>query len=95
MFIINVILTVKDGDNITKVKELLREHGRLSRAEPGCVRFEVCQAENEPWIFVLNEHWTTREDWETHREAHAVKTIYLPQVIPLVDRTPYFCELVE
>ena len=28
-----------------------------------------------------------------HKEREAVQTIYLPKVLPLVERTPYICDI--
>jgi quinol monooxygenase YgiN len=95
MFAINVHLTVKNPDDVGKVRDLLAECGRRSRAEPGCVRYEVCHSTTEPRFFMLNERWASEESWKQHREGEAVQTIYLPQVIPLVDRVPHISEIVE
>ncbi len=89
MIYVNVILTVKDAANVEKVRDLLMQQGRLSRGEPGCVRFEVYQSGNDPKVFLLNEWWTTQEALDIHRKAHAFTTIYQPQVLPLVDRVPH------
>lgn len=95
MFAINVVLKVKSADDVQKVRGLLAECGRLSRMEPGCLHYEANHATNEPQVFMLIERWSSKETWEAHRTAEAYTTIYAPQVIPLVDRTPYFMEIVE
>ncbi len=95
MFCINVVLKVTDSTEVDDVREFLREAGRLSREEPGCNCFEVCQAQDNPQIFILCERWETKADWEQHKQAKAFLTIYQPKVLPKVDRTPYFCDLIE
>ncbi len=95
MFAINVVLTVKDADNVSRIGELLTQAARLSREEPGCLLFEVCHAQNEPGIYMLIERWESKESWEIHKTAQAFTTIYQPQVLPLVERTPYFCDILE
>lgn len=95
MIYINVLLKVRDPGDIDKVRKLLSEQGRLSRLEPGCVRFEVYHSRNDNSVFVLNEHWESDEALTVHRLAHAYTTIYQPQVLPLVDRTPHPAVLVE
>lgn len=95
MFAINVVLKVKDAANVEKVRGLLSECGRLSRTEPGCLHYEANHSTNDPQTFMLIERWTSKEALETHRTAQAYVTIYAPQVIPLVDRTPYYMEIVE
>lgn len=89
MIYINVLLKVRDPQDVEKVKKLLSEQQRLSRKEPGCLRFEVYQSKNDHSQFILNEHWETEEALTVHRTAYAYTTIYHPQVLPLVDRTPH------
>ncbi|MEW4487260.1 putative quinol monooxygenase [Thalassoglobus sp. JC818] len=95
MFAINVILTVQDGSQIENIAKLLTEAGRLSREEPGCLSFEVCQSIEEKGTFLLIERWESKEAWEVHKTAQAFTEIYQPQVLPLVKRQPYFCEILE
>ena len=95
MFAINVILTVKNKVDIPRVRDLLAEAGRLSRAEPGCRQFEVCHSENDDQVFMLIERWESKAAWETHKTAKAFTEIYQPQVLPLVERTPHFSTLIQ
>ena len=95
MFCITVILKVTDAADVSEVRESLRKAGQMSRAEPGCARFEVGHAHDDPQIFILCEQWESKADWEQHKLAEAFTTIYQPLVLPKVERTPYFCDLVE
>jgi quinol monooxygenase YgiN len=95
MICVNILLTVKDPADVDKVKGLLAEQGRLSRAEPGCLRFEVYQSNNDPAFFILVERWDTQAALDVHRTAKAYTTIYQPQVLPLVTRVPHPGTLVE
>lgn len=95
MIYLNVVLTVKNLDDVPEVKGLLSEQGRLSRAEPGCLRFEVYHSQTNPQVFLLNEHWADQAAVDAHRKATAYTTIYQPQVLPKVDRTPHPSALVE
>lgn len=95
MYCLNVWLTVKDPANIETVRQLLAEQGKLSRAEPGCLRFEAYHSEADARRFLLVERWGQKSDWETHRTAKAVTEIYIPKVLPLVDREPHVSTLVE
>jgi quinol monooxygenase YgiN len=94
MIYLNVLLTVKDPATIEQVRELLTEQARLSRQEPGCLRFEVYQSQNDPTRFFLNEHWESPAAVDAHRKAHAYTTVYQPQVLPLVDREGHPSNLV-
>ncbi len=95
MLYINVQLRVKDSGDIDRVGELLRAHGRLSRAEPGCVRFDVFHSNSDPEVYLLCEYWDSEAALDQHRLAVGYMTIYKPQVIPLVDRLPHICDLLE
>lgn len=95
MYQVNILLTVKDPNDVEEIKELLREQGRLSRAEPGCARFEVYHSQNDPRLFILNEHWTDQAAIDLHRKAAAYTTIYVPKVLPRVDRVPHPSTLIE
>jgi quinol monooxygenase YgiN len=95
MIYINVVLTVKDSSDIAEIQSLLSEQGQLSRQEPGCQRFEVYHSQNDPKVFLLNEHWADQAAIDAHRKATAYTTIYQPQVLPRVDRVPHPSTMVE
>jgi quinol monooxygenase YgiN len=95
MISLNVVLQVKDPADIEKVRGFLAEQGRLSRLEPGCLRFEAYHSQTDPATFILNERWESQEHLDAHRKAHAYTTVYQPHVIPLVNRTPHPSTLIE
>jgi quinol monooxygenase YgiN len=95
MVYVNVMLTVKDKADVPQIRELLSEQARLSRAEPGCRRFEVYHSDNDPLVFFLVERWDSDAALDVHRTAHAYTTIYQPQVLPRVERTPHRSQLVS
>ena len=95
MICLNVILQVKDAADVEKVRTLLAEQRRLSLEQPGCLRFEVYHSQNDATVFILNEQWESQAAVEAHRKAHAYTTVYAPQVLPLVNRTPHPATLVE
>jgi quinol monooxygenase YgiN len=95
MFCLNVWLTVKNPSDIETVKGLLAQAVQWTRAEPGCLRFEVYHSEADATKFLLVERWAEKADWERHRTAKAFSEIYAPKVLPLVDRTPHVSTLVE
>lgn len=90
-----VLLKVKDAANVNAVRDLLAQQGRLSRQEPGCLRFEVYHSQSDATQFVLCEHWASPEALDAHRQAKAFKEIYQPKVLPLVDRAPHPSQIVE
>ena len=89
MVSIHVNLTVRNQPDIERVRDLLAEHARRSRAEPGCLRFELFQSNLDPHAFFIVEAWESQAALDVHREAEAFVTIYAPQVLPLVDRAAH------
>tara|TARA_Y100000817_G_C16808358_1_gene523069 strand:+ start:790 stop:1191 length:402 start_codon:yes stop_codon:yes gene_type:complete len=90
----NVLLKVKDIEDISLVGDLLREQARRSSEEPGCIRFEVYHSKSDRQQFILVEQWSNQKDLERHKTAKAFTELYLPKVIPLVDRSPHLSELI-
>jgi quinol monooxygenase YgiN len=95
MIYANIILTVKDPNDVPEIAVLLAEQGRLSRQEPGCLRFEVYHSQNDSRVFVLNEHWADQAAIDAHRKALAYTSIYQPKVLPRVERVPHLSTLIE
>ncbi|MGH7129598.1 MAG: putative quinol monooxygenase [Planctomycetaceae bacterium] len=95
MFCLNVILTINDGTDPAVIRARLAEAARLSRQEQGCLRFEVYHSRADENLFLLCEHWESEAAWQTHRGERAVQEIYLPQVLPHVDRAAHPSTLVE
>jgi len=95
MICLTILLTVKDGADVPRVRDLLTAAMRTSRAEPGCLRFDVYHSTAEPRRFTLVEHWADQAAIDAHRLAEAYSTIYKPQVMPLVDREGHPATLLE
>lgn len=91
----NVVITVQDPEDTETVAKLLDECALLSKAEPGCERFEVYQSQTNRQLFFLIERWGTQDQLDAHREAHAFKDIYVPRVLPLVSREPHPSDLIS
>jgi len=93
MICLTILLTAKDAADVPKIRDLLTQAMRKSRAEPGCLRFDVYHSTAEPRRFTLVEHWADQAAIDAHRLAEAYTTIYKPQVMPLVDREGHPAEL--
>lgn len=90
MFHILVFLRLKNIDDFEFVKKNLKQVSEITlEEEPCCRRLDVYHSESNPLLFILCEEWGKREDWEAHREKRAFKEIYLPKVLPLVEREPH------
>lgn len=47
-----------------------------SRADAGCLNFDLHQGSDDPSLFVLYENWTSKQDLEDHWEQPHVKAWY-------------------
>ena len=86
-----VILTAKDIGDLPKLRELMATQVHLSREEPGCVRFEAFESQTAPGTFIVVERWASQAALDQHRQARAITTVYIPQILPLVERTLHIC----
>ena len=68
MLIIHVFVHVK-ADAVDRFIAATRENARNSVREPGVVRFDFVQQEDDPTRFVLVEVYHTQEDPTRHKET--------------------------
>jgi quinol monooxygenase YgiN len=95
MIYANIILTVQNDKDVAEIRDLLREQGHLSRAEPGCLRYEVYQSQADPKVFMLYERWESSAALDVHRTAKAYTEIYQPKVLPRATRVAHRSDLIE
>ncbi|MEX0310354.1 MAG: putative quinol monooxygenase [Tateyamaria sp.] len=60
-----------------RVRAALLEHIRLTRAEPGCIRFEV-DPTDDPWVWHVSEAFVDPAAFEAH-QARAQATSWATQ----------------
>lgn len=58
-------LICADADEAAIVARYLPDHIRLSRAEPGCLRFEVTPA--DPLVWQVDEVYADRDSFAAHQ----------------------------
>jgi (4S)-4-hydroxy-5-phosphonooxypentane-2,3-dione isomerase len=68
MLIVQVFVHVKP-DTVDAFIEATRENARSSIREPGIVRFDVVQQEDDPTRFLLMEIYRTPDDPVRHKET--------------------------
>lgn len=68
-------LLCRTAEEADRVAALLPEHARLTRAEPGCLRFEVWRSQADPCRFAVSECFRDRAAFEAH-QARAAATIW-------------------
>lgn len=66
----NVI--AKSGQ-IDRVKAELEKLIPITRAEPGCIQYDLHQDNENPAYFLFYENWESRELWQTHMNAPHLK----------------------
>lgn len=54
-------------DDLEAVKAELPNHVELTRAEAGCLVFEVVQDDEDPCRFAVHEEFTDRASFESHQ----------------------------
>ncbi|PIV73111.1 MAG: antibiotic biosynthesis monooxygenase [Rhodobacteraceae bacterium CG17_big_fil_post_rev_8_21_14_2_50_65_11] len=42
------------------------------RQEPGCLRYDLTQSEDDPTVLVFVEEWASRADWDVHMAGDAL-----------------------
>lgn len=58
-------LNCQTADEAARVRRALPEHMRLTRAEPGCVRFDVSETD-DPLVWRVDEEFVDRQAFDAH-----------------------------
>lgn len=74
-FCLSGFLVCRSLEEADRVAALLPEHVRLTRAEPGCLRFEVWRSHADPCRFAVTERFRDRAAFEAH-QARTAATIW-------------------
>ncbi|MCH7225849.1 putative quinol monooxygenase [Haloferula sp. A504] len=65
-------ITAKPG-KVGLVKEELMKLVPATRAEAGCLNYDLHQDQGEPAHFLFYENWETRDHWLAHMEAPHIR----------------------
>ena len=57
------------SDKVDLVKAELKKLIPITRAEEGCVQYDLHQDNENPAHFMFFENWASREHWQTHMNA--------------------------
>lgn len=68
MYVVSVTVYVKP-EGVDSFIEATLDNARNSRTEPGNVRFDVLQAEDDPTRFLLYEAYHTKDDFTKHQQT--------------------------
>ncbi|KAF2072842.1 hypothetical protein CYY_005853 [Polysphondylium violaceum] len=67
---LHVIATVvAKKESIEKVKEIIEGMIEPTRAEKGCVQYDLLQSDENSAVFVLVERWETSQDLDAHKST--------------------------
>ena len=73
MYVVSVTIHVQP-DRVEPFIQAVLDNARGARTEPGNVRFDVLQAEEEPARFLLYEAYRRKEDFAAHQQtAHYLR----------------------
>ena len=65
-------LICRDAAEAETVRGALPEHVRLTRAEPGCITFDVTPDASDPLVFLVSEAFEDRAAFDAHQmRTHA------------------------
>ncbi len=86
-----VILKAKDIGSVAVLRELMTIHANLSLQELGCLRFEAFESQTAAGTFIVVERWQSQAALDAHRQAKAITSVYVPKILPLVERELHLC----
>lgn len=67
---LTIVANIKaNTDKIAMVKNELEKLIALTRAETGCINYDLHQDNDNPAHFMFYEKWESRELWQTHMNA--------------------------
>ena len=68
MYVVSVTVHVKP-EFVERFIDAVLDNARNTRREPGNLRFDVSQAEDDPSRFLLYEVYRTKEDFAAHQQT--------------------------
>ncbi|MCY0095359.1 putative quinol monooxygenase [Hoeflea ulvae] len=67
---LTIVANIKaNPDKIALVKKELEKLLAVTRAEAGCINYDLHQDNDNPAHFMFYENWESRELWQTHMNA--------------------------
>ena len=67
---LTIVANIKaNPDKVDLVRQELLRLIDITRAEPGCINYDLHQDNENPAHFMFYENWESRELWQTHMNA--------------------------
>lgn len=71
---VTVVVRIKAKTGMeVRVRQELVNLLKPTRAERGCINFDMHQAPNDPSLFLFHENWVSEEDLKRHFETPRIK----------------------
>ena len=71
---LTIVATITaQNSQIERVKTELLKLIAPTRAELGCINYDLHQDNDNPAIFIFYENWQSRELWQTHMNSQHIK----------------------
>ena len=71
---LTIVANIKSkADQVDLVRSELEKLIDVTRAEKGCVQYDLHQDNDDPSHFLFFENWQSREQWQTHMSAPHLK----------------------
>jgi quinol monooxygenase YgiN len=72
--LVNAVIYTFPADKVEAAAGMLRSLRAASRAEPGCITFDVSRSNDAPDTFVLYEEWRDQSALDEHYQTEHFKT---------------------
>ncbi len=93
--LLNEVVYTFPIERADEAEKLLVELRDRSRAEPGCVSYDVARGIDDPAVFVLHEVWRDQAALETHYAEEHFTRLGVNGIRPLAkERIGHRCRLV-
>ena len=66
---------VTKPDKIEETKQFLLALTAATRAEPGCIKYDLHQDDNNPAEFTFYETWADRGAWDKHMQTPHIREV--------------------
>ncbi len=81
--LVNAVMYTFSPEDADRVEAMFRELRDASRAEPGCLRYDVARGDDDTSAFMLWEEYADRAALDAHYESEHFKRLGLAGVRPL------------
>ncbi|WP_230623329.1 MULTISPECIES: putative quinol monooxygenase [Chromobacterium] len=91
VFHLIVAISARTPADIEPIADALARMRPTCLAEPGCLAWEAYHSADAAEKFYLVETWASRAAWEAHGELSAIQDIYVPEIMPRINREVHPC----